>query len=71
MERKKCRKARNLEAIRHYRSIFKKYLEDKELSEGLIDYVINHENKRLRNMFRRYVQYLYYRRRIGPKTFGG
>jgi intergrase/recombinase len=47
-----------------------RYLEGKELSEQLIDYVINHENKWLRNVFRHYTQYLYYKRMISPETFG-
>ena len=50
--------------------MFLKHLEGKELSEQLIDYVVNHENKWLRNVFRHYVQYLYYRRAISPETFG-
>ncbi|MCC6057018.1 MAG: hypothetical protein LM583_10115 [Desulfurococcaceae archaeon] len=47
-----------------------RYLEGKELSEQLIDYVINHENKWLRNVFRHYIQYLYHKRLISPETFG-
>jgi intergrase/recombinase len=47
-----------------------RYLEGKELSEQLIDYVINHKNKWLRNVFRHYTQYLYYKRMISPETFG-
>jgi len=31
---------------------------------------VNHENKWLRNVFRHYIQYLYYKRRISPETFG-
>jgi len=70
MERKKRRKIRDPETLKYYRSIFKKYLEGKELSEELIDYVINHENRWLRNVFRHYIQYLYYKRMISPETFG-
>jgi hypothetical protein len=44
----------------YYRSLFKRYLEGKTLSEELVEYVVNHENKWLRNVFRHYVQYLYY-----------
>lgn len=40
--------------MEYYRSLFEKYLEDKELSEGLIDYIVNHPNKWLRNVFRYY-----------------
>jgi len=70
MERKKRRKVKDPETLKYYRSIFKKYLEGRELSEELIDYVVNHENKWLRNVFRHYIQYLYFRRRISPETFG-
>ena len=70
MERKKRKKVRDPETIKYYRSIFKKYLEGKELSEELIDYVVNHRNKWLRNVFRHYIRYLYYKRRISPETFG-
>jgi len=64
MERKKWRKVLSPDTIAYYRSLFKKYLEGRELSEQLVDYVINHENKWLRNVFRHYIQYLYYLRRI-------
>lgn len=70
MERKKRRKVRGPETLKYYKSLFKKYLEGKELSEELIDYVVNHPNKWLRNIFRHYIQYLYYKRRISPETFG-
>ena len=70
VERKKRRKVRDPETLKYYRSLFKRYLEGKELSEQLIDYVVNHENKWLRNVFRHYIQYLYYRRMISPETFG-
>ena len=69
-ERKKRRKVRDPETLKYYRSIFKKYLEGRELSEELIDYVVNHENKWVRNVFRHYIQYLYYKRMISPETFG-
>ena len=45
VERKKRRKVRDPETLKYYRSIFKKYLEGRELSEELIDYVVNHPNK--------------------------
>ncbi|MEM2234503.1 MAG: hypothetical protein QW224_02040 [Desulfurococcaceae archaeon] len=35
-----------------------------------MEYVVNHENRWLRNVFRHYVQYLYFRRRIPLETFG-
>ncbi len=69
-ERKKRRKVKDPETIKYYRSLFMKYLEGKELSEELIDYVVNHPNMWLRNVFRHYIQYLYFRRRISPETFG-
>jgi len=47
-----------------------RYLQGKELSEEFIDYVVNHENKWLRNIFRHYIRYLCYKRRISPETFG-
>jgi intergrase/recombinase len=70
MERKKRRKVRSQETLQYYKSLFMRYLEGKELSEKLIDYVINHENKWLRNVFRHHIQYLYHRRVISPETFG-
>ncbi|MEM1651606.1 MAG: integrase [Sulfolobales archaeon] len=70
VERKKRRKVRDPETIKYYRNLFKRYLEGKELSEELIDYIVRHQNKWLRNVFRHYVQYLYHKRRIPPETFG-
>jgi len=69
-ERKKRRKIASEETMSYYRSLFKRYLEGKTLSEELVEYVVNHENKWLRNVFRHYVQYLYYLRRIPPETYG-
>jgi intergrase/recombinase len=69
-ERKKRRRVVDPETIAYYRSLFKKHLEGKTLSEEIVDYVINHENKWLRNVFRHYIQYLYYLRRIPPETYG-
>jgi len=46
------------EKLKHHSSIFKKYLEGIELSEELFDYVINHWNKLLRNVFRYYITML-------------
>jgi len=70
IERKKRRKVMDLETLKYCRSIFMKYLQGRELSEQVIDYVVNHPNKWLRNVFRHYIQYLYYKRRISPETFG-
>jgi intergrase/recombinase len=69
-ERKKRGKVTSPETLVYYRSLFERYLEGKALSQGLIDYVINHPNRWLRNVFRHYVQYLYYARRISPETYG-
>jgi len=70
VERKKRRKVRSKETLQYYKNLFLRYLEGKELSEQLIDYVVNHENKWLRNVLRHYIQYLYYKRAISPETFG-
>jgi len=50
----------NPEILACYKSLFKKYLEGKTLSEELVEYVVNHDNKWLHNVFKRYIQYLYY-----------
>jgi len=60
-ERKRRKKVLTEGTLRYYRNLFKKHLEGRELSEQLIDYVVNHPNKWLRNVFRHYIQYLYYR----------
>jgi len=70
IEWKKHKKVKDPETLKYYRNLFMKYLQGKELSEQLIDYVVNHKNKWLRNVFRHYIQYLYYRRRIPLETFG-
>ena len=69
-ERKKRRRVVDPDTIAYYKNLFKRHLEGKTLSEELINYVINHENKWLRNVFRHYIQYLYYLRRIPPETYG-
>jgi intergrase/recombinase len=69
-ERKKRRKVRAQDTLQYYKSLFLRFLEGKELSEQLIDYVINHKNRWLRNVFRHYIQYLYHKRLISPETFG-
>jgi intergrase/recombinase len=70
MERKKRRKVASQGTLAYYRSLFKRYLEGRELSQGLIDYVISHENRWLRNVFRHHVQYLYHKRAISPEAYG-
>jgi len=68
--RKKRKKVRRPDTIAYYKRLFMKYLEGRRLSMELIDYVINHSNKWLRNVFRHYIQYLYFNRKISPETFG-
>jgi intergrase/recombinase len=70
MERKKRKKVASQGTLAYYRSLFKRYLEGRELSQGLIDYVVGHENRWLRNVFRHYVQYLYHKRAISPEAYG-
>jgi len=69
-ERKRRRKVLTEGTLKYYKNLFLKHLESKELSEQLIDYVVNYPNKWLRNVFRHYIQYLYYKRLIPPETFG-
>jgi len=69
-ERKRRRKVVDPSTVAYYRSLFSKHLEGKTLSEELVEYVVNHKNKWLRNVFRHYVQYLYYLRRVPPETYG-
>ena len=52
--RKKRRRVTSNDTITYYKSLFKKFLEGKEL----IEEVVNHENKWVRNVFRHHVQYL-------------
>jgi intergrase/recombinase len=54
--------------LKKYRSLFKRGLEGRELSEELIEWVARHPNGWLRNIFRHYVRYLYHRRRISGET---
>jgi intergrase/recombinase len=68
--RKRRRKVLDQRTLAYYRNLFKKYLEGKALTHELVNYVINHENKWLRNVFRHYVQYLYHKRAISPETYG-
>jgi len=70
MERKKRKKVASQGTLAYYRSLFKRYLEGKELSQGLIDYVVGHEVRWLRNVFRHYIQYLYHKRAISPEAYG-
>jgi intergrase/recombinase len=65
---KKRQKVRTEEQLAYYRSLFKRYLEGRELTEQLIEQVARHPNGWLRNVFRHYVRYLYHRRRISGET---
>jgi len=58
-KRKKRGRVKTRETLEYYKKLFNKYLEGKILSQELIDYVINHPNTWLRNVFRHYVRYLY------------
>jgi len=69
-ERKKRRKVLTEETLNYYRNLFREHLEGRTLSEELVEYVVSHPNRWLRNVFRHYIQYLYYKRRIPPETFG-
>jgi intergrase/recombinase len=69
-ERKRRRKVVHPETMAYYRGLFKRHLEGRALSEELVNYVVNHPNKWLRNIFRHYVQYLYHARKIPPETYG-
>jgi hypothetical protein len=69
-ERKKRGKVTSPKTLAYYRSLFKRYLEGKDLSQKLVDYVVNHPNRWVRNVFRHYAHYLYYARKISPETYG-
>ena len=69
-ERKKRKKVTDLNTIAYYCNLFKKHLEGKTLSEELVEYVVNHPNEWLRNVFRHYIQYLCSLRRMPPETYG-
>jgi intergrase/recombinase len=69
-ERKKRGRVTNSETLAYYRSLFKKYLEGRSLSQELVNCVISHPNRWLRNVFRHYIRYLYHLRRISPETYG-
>ena len=68
--KKKRRKVLNPETLAYYRNLFKKYLKGKVLTRELVDYVVNHKNKWLRNVFRHYVQYLYHKGTISHDAYG-
>ncbi|MCD6300615.1 MAG: hypothetical protein J7L82_00920 [Staphylothermus sp.] len=66
---KRGRKVGTEETLRRYRNLFKKYLEGKELTEELVNYVAKHRNDWLRIVFRHYARYLYYRRKIPSNLY--
>jgi len=70
LSERKRRKVKDPKTLRYYRGLFEKHLEGKVLSEELVNYVVNHPNKWLRNIFRHYIQYLYHVRKISPETYG-
>ncbi len=70
MLHKKRRKIKRRDTVEYCKTLFKENLKGEELSPQIVDYVINHKNKWLRNVFRHYVQYLYFRRRIPLETYG-
>jgi len=67
---KKRKKIKREDTVEYYKKLFAENLEGKQLTPELVDFVVNHRNKWLRNVFRHYVQYLYHRRRIPLETFG-
>ena len=69
-ERKKRRKVSTDEMVRKYRNYFNRFLEGKELTEDLVFEVARHPIGWVRNIFRHYIQYLFYRRLIPPEVFG-
>ena len=56
--------------MRKYRNHFNRFLEGRELTEDLVYEVANHLIGWVRNIFRYYVQFLFYRRLIPPEVFG-
>jgi len=69
-ESRKRRKIKREDTIIYYRNLFKENLEGKQLTPQLVDFVVNHKNKWLRNIFRHYMQYLYFKRKIPIETYG-
>ena len=67
---KKRRKVKRKDTMEYYRKLFLENLEGKKLTTELVDYVVNHKNKWVRNVFRHYIQYLYFKRKIPLETYG-
>jgi intergrase/recombinase len=70
LRERKRRKVSTDEMVRKYRSYFNRFLEGKELTEDLVFEVARHPIGWARNIFRHYIQYLFYRRLIPPEVFG-
>jgi intergrase/recombinase len=69
-ERKRRRRVSTDEMVRKYRNYFNRFLEGRELTEDLVFEVARHPIGWVRNIFRHYIQYLFYRRLIPPEVFG-
>ncbi len=69
-EGKKRRKVQTWNTMRHYRNLFLRRLEGRELTAELVEEVAADRNGWLRNVFRHHAQYLYRRRLISPELFG-
>ena len=67
---KRYKKIKRENTIRYYRRLFMENLEGKQLTPELVEKVINHPNTWIRNVFRHYVQYLYFKKKIPMETFG-
>ncbi len=67
---KRRRKIATERTLKYYKSIFEKNLEGRRLNVKLVDKIIKHRNKWIRNVARHYIQYLYYKRRISPEAYG-
>jgi len=67
---KKGKKITDERTLKDYKSLFMKYLEGKELTPQLVEYVVKHPKQWLRNIFRHYVRYLFNKRKIPLETFG-
>jgi len=67
---KRRRRISSMSMMSYYKSIFMRYLEGRRLNVKLVDEIIRHENKWIRNIARHYIQYLYYKRGISPEAYG-
>jgi intergrase/recombinase len=60
---------RDIETLNYYRSLFKRYLEGRELSEKLIGEIKNSRLGWLRVVFRHYITYLFIAGKIPEETY--